>query len=92
LTKAGLGFTLGGSFKNASGHAGARPLESNICQGDQIWRIFAHWAIVIFVYFLNTKVIKTFIHGKSYKLILTKNGLGHILDDFFTNSSGHPDS
>jgi hypothetical protein len=28
--------------------------------------------------------------GKSYVLIVTKNGLGYILGDFFTNSSGHP--
>jgi hypothetical protein len=27
--------------------------------------------------------------GKSDEIILTKNGLGHILGDFFTNSSGH---
>jgi hypothetical protein len=26
----------------------------------------------------------------SYVFILTKNGLGYILGDFFTNSSGHP--
>jgi hypothetical protein len=27
-----------------------------------------------------------------YVLILTKNGLGYILGDLFTNSSGHPAS
>jgi hypothetical protein len=32
-----------------------------------------------------------FFHGKSYALICQKNGLGNILGDFFTNSSGHPD-
>jgi hypothetical protein len=32
----------------------------------------------------------TFFLGKIYVLILTKNGLGYILGDFFTNSSGHP--
>jgi hypothetical protein len=31
-----------------------------------------------------------FPHGKSYGLIWTKTGLGYILGDFFTNSSGHP--
>jgi hypothetical protein len=31
-----------------------------------------------------------FSHGKSYVLILKKNGLGSVLGDFFTNSSGHP--
>jgi hypothetical protein len=35
--------------------------------------------------------LDTFIHGKSYVLIITKNGLGHILGDFVTNSSGHLD-
>jgi hypothetical protein len=30
-------------------------------------------------------------HGKIYEWILTKNGLGYILGDFFfSNSSGHP--
>jgi hypothetical protein len=28
--------------------------------------------------------------GKSYAASLTKNGLGKMLGDFFTNSSGHP--
>jgi hypothetical protein len=31
-----------------------------------------------------------FLHLISYIFILSKNGLGHILGDFFTNSSGHP--
>jgi hypothetical protein len=31
-----------------------------------------------------------FFHGKIYVFILTKNRLGHILGDFFTNTSGHP--
>jgi hypothetical protein len=30
----------------------------------------------------------TFSHGKSYVFVMTKNGLGNILGDFFTNSSG----
>jgi hypothetical protein len=30
-----------------------------------------------------------FFHGKSYALTLRTNGLGYILGDFFTNSSGH---
>jgi hypothetical protein len=32
----------------------------------------------------------TVIHFKNDALILTKNGLGYTLGDFFTNSSGHP--
>jgi hypothetical protein len=34
--------------------------------------------------------LPTFFHGASYAFILSKNGLGSILGDFFTNSSGHP--
>jgi hypothetical protein len=32
----------------------------------------------------------TCFHGASDVLIVTKNGLGYILGDFFTNSPGHP--
>jgi hypothetical protein len=35
-------------------------------------------------------VLPTFLHGERSALILTKNYLGDILDDFSTNSSGHP--
>jgi hypothetical protein len=31
-----------------------------------------------------------FTHGNSYVSILIKHGLGYILGEFFTNSSGHP--
>jgi hypothetical protein len=31
-----------------------------------------------------------FFHGLRSVIILTKNGLGYILGDFFTNASGHP--
>jgi hypothetical protein len=34
--------------------------------------------------------ICTFQEGKIDVLVLTKNGMGYILGDFFTNSSGHP--
>jgi hypothetical protein len=40
------------------------------------------------------KITKTIqIFGATFsnvKAIFTENGLGHILGDFFTNSSGHP--
>jgi hypothetical protein len=32
----------------------------------------------------------TYFHGDGYALVFTKNGLGYILSDSFTNSSGHP--
>jgi hypothetical protein len=62
-------------------------------QGDQIVRIFTHWVIVFIGQFLKIteapKYLCFFIpHGL---IILTKNGLGHILDNSFTNSCGHPD-
>jgi hypothetical protein len=34
------------------------------------------------------KFLATFFHGKKFALI--ECGLGYILGDFFTNSSGHP--
>jgi hypothetical protein len=36
-------------------------------------------------------ILAPFFHGKSCVLMLTENGLGHILGTFFTNLSGHPD-
>jgi hypothetical protein len=35
--------------------------------------------------------MRYYFYGKKFALILTENGLGHILGDFSTNSSGHPD-
>jgi hypothetical protein len=35
--------------------------------------------------------LATFFHGTNTVLILAKYGLGYILGDFFTNSSGHPE-
>jgi hypothetical protein len=35
------------------------------------------------------KCLRYFLQGNFYVLILTKDGLGCILGDFFTNSSGH---
>jgi hypothetical protein len=32
-----------------------------------------------------------FFHGTSYVLILTNNGLGYSLGDFFTKSIAHPE-
>jgi hypothetical protein len=60
-------------------------------QGDQIWRIFAYWAILFFGQFYeNYTRSSNLFHGRSYTLILTKSGLRHTFGDFFTNSSGHP--
>jgi hypothetical protein len=55
-------------------------------QGDQMGRIFTDWAS-FFLFGQFKKIAESFLlaafsHGKSYVLILTKNGLGHILGDF----------
>jgi hypothetical protein len=39
----------------------------------------------------EAQIIGILFHGTTYILILTKNGLGYLLADSFTNSSGHPD-
>jgi hypothetical protein len=53
-------------------------MKSTYDQGDQIGRIFAHWAIVFFGKFKNYKVGQifwaTFYHSKCFVLILTKMG------------------
>jgi hypothetical protein len=43
-------------------------------------------------YISNQNGLPTLFHCKIYVLILTKNELGYISGDFFTNSSSHPDS
>jgi hypothetical protein len=61
-------------------------------QGDQTWRIFAYcllWAIFLKIS-NNSKFEATVFHVKSHLSILTKNGLGYFLGDYFANSSGHP--
>jgi hypothetical protein len=62
-------------------HRGHLDPQKNEClnQGDQIVRIFAHWAIVYFGQFLenyrgNTNFWSPIFYGKSYALILTKMG------------------
>jgi hypothetical protein len=82
---------------------GYQPLSDRLfhaTQGDQIVRIFAQLAIASFGYVVFRKVQKNpYFWGPLFStvkamnvLILTKNGLGYILGDFFTNSSGHPDA
>jgi hypothetical protein len=63
-------------------------------QGDQIVRIFAYWAFVLFGSFLTiTEVAKSlwaFFHEKNYVLIFTRNVFDTICGYFSTHSSGHP--
>jgi hypothetical protein len=56
---------------------------------DQIWRFFAY--CVILGNYRSSQIFRaTIFSGKNYVLILTRNGLGYILGNFFKNSSGHP--
>jgi hypothetical protein len=57
-------------------------------QGDQIGRIFANLAIPYFRNLFEScksspNCCATLFHGKGVALILTKNGIGNILGDFF---------
>jgi hypothetical protein len=62
----------------------------DVNQGDQIGRIFAYWVIIFFGRFLKISEVAQ-IYGTTFSqsicslFILTKNGLGYILGDFFTN-------
>jgi hypothetical protein len=60
-------------------------------QGDQIGQIFAHWVIVYFFWksLKQTTILGYFSHSLRLCINYVKNGLGYILGDFFTNSSGH---
>jgi hypothetical protein len=62
-------------------------------QCDQIGRKFAHWVIVFFghffVNFRNSLHFRATFSKLDLCTNLDKNGLGYILGDFFTNSSGH---
>jgi hypothetical protein len=65
-------------------------------QGDNIGRIYDHWAIVCFGQFLksnwNNAQFWALFQGIDYICVnFDKKGLGYILGDFFTNPSGHPD-
>jgi hypothetical protein len=64
-------------------------------QGDQIGRIFARWVTHYFGYLSendrnSANNWATFFYSESFLLVFTKNGLGYIVSDFFTNASGHP--
>jgi hypothetical protein len=64
-------------------------------QGDQIGQFFANWAIVYLGQFSNTTEVAQFV-GLLYSPVKgmidfwQQNGLGYILGDFSTSSSGHP--
>jgi hypothetical protein len=63
-------------------------------QGDQIGRIFFHWAIVFLASLLKmTEVAQNFkLLFPQYQLCINfdKKWLATLWGDFFTNSSGHP--
>jgi hypothetical protein len=52
--------------------------------GCFLWAVFLEITEV-------AKILDNFLHSKNYVLILTENGLGYILGEFFfKNSFGHP--
>jgi hypothetical protein len=53
LTKNRLGYILGHFFPNSSSHTDGSWTSLTSNQGDQIGRIFAHWAVVYFGHFLK---------------------------------------
>jgi hypothetical protein len=61
--------------------------------GDQMSRIFSYWAIIYFgQFFLNniySTIFWTAFSMVKWSIRFDKNGLGYILGDFSTNSSGH---
>jgi hypothetical protein len=64
-----------------------------IYKGDQVGRIFVLLWAVIENYINSPKFGSTILHCNSYVCINfdKKHGLGYILVDFFTHSSGHPE-
>jgi hypothetical protein len=59
-----------------------------LCQGDQIGRLFAYWAIVCFDHLFENyrssrNVGTAFFHGKSYASVFTKHWLGYLLGAFY---------
>jgi hypothetical protein len=80
---------------NIHTHAYIDEFVSTYIHGDQIGRIFAHWAIIYFGQWFE-KLQKenifwaAFSHGTSYVFILSKKRVGLHFGDFFKNSSGHP--
>jgi hypothetical protein len=54
------------------------------------WRVFTLGSFLKIIYLSSTNLWVTFFHGKKLCINFDKNGLGYILGDFFTSSSGHP--
>jgi hypothetical protein len=46
---------------------------------------------IFFENYKRANILVYFFRGLNFELILAQNGLGYILGEFFTNSSGHPD-
>jgi hypothetical protein len=79
-------------FFGAPYTSGTVPIFHNE-QGDQIGRIFAPWVIVYFGGFFENCIFGSHVSMvKVLYKICQKSMLDHILGDFFTISSGHPDN
>jgi hypothetical protein len=55
-----------------------------------VTRLGKYWVIVYFGQFFNYKNTPQIMENNGYVLILTQNGSGYILGEFFTNSFVHP--
>jgi hypothetical protein len=100
LRRCDVSASLDAAAKSQSGHLNENA-ETNksvgFGQGDQIGRVFVYiyvrWLFTLAVfenYRSSTENLGHFFHRTSYVSILTRHGLGYILGDFFTNSTGHP--
>jgi hypothetical protein len=75
-------------------HAESLKVDQN--QGDQIGPFFAHWTNVYFGQCFKNYRSRAYFGAicstlRSHVIISTNNGVGNILVDLFTNSSGHPE-
>jgi hypothetical protein len=63
--------------------------ELSLIQGDQIGKILGDLGSFLIIK-IAPKVWKTIFLDNGYVLILTQNGSGYSLGEFFTNSFVHP--
>jgi hypothetical protein len=59
-------------------------------QGDKIGRILAQWVSVCFGKLHENNILGYFFQRLRLCINTCRNGLGFILGEFVTNSSGHP--
>jgi hypothetical protein len=72
-----------------------KPFLSDQYSERKDWAKIAQWVIVSYGYLFkycrtSPQFWASLFAGLFYALIMTKNGVGYILGDFFTRSSGRP--